>query len=509
MKLLALRLCEHDSNISYFDGNTLRYFKSERHTQQKHHAYHNLWEWKNVVREIWGLDYNDLNEIAIVLDPWSHKLPRERENFLPEDKNLIGHEKFFPALEYDHFPAKCKVWRVNHHYAHALSGWMMGESDVQFVFDGYGDWDVSWTVFRDNKVIDIGSVQKNGSLGISMATAGRNLGIQSEKDDDIAGKLMALQSYGKYEYDFAKLISRYSIRDINSLFKKPLWFNYKKDPTLGAQTSLDWISTVHKVVGEKLVEFFEEFASSGDRIFYSGGVALNVLWNSEIKKHFPNLIVAPHCADEGLSLGAIEWLRIKNNLPKFELNNFPFNQTDDVEENISDETIDRAAKLLAEGKTIAWVQGNGELGPRALGHRSILLDPRILNGQDRINSIKRREAYRPFGCSILAEFKNDYFHDLPDNPYMLYVGHIKDGEKFPAITHIDGTCRAQTVDKTFTSFYNLLYRFYELTGCPLLLNTSYNISNKPIVGSYQRAVNTYYGSPQLDALVIGNDIMDD
>ena len=109
MKLLGLRLCEHDSNISYFDGSSLHYYKSERKYQIKHHAIHDLIKWRDEIKDLWNLDYKEIDEIGIVIDPWRHNLPTDNENF-------------FPVIEgYEHLPSDCKVYRIDHHYAHALS----------------------------------------------------------------------------------------------------------------------------------------------------------------------------------------------------------------------------------------------------------------------------------------------------------------------------------------------------------------------------------------------------
>jgi len=109
-KLLGLRLCEHDSNISYFDGSKIFYFKSERFYNEKYHAYDNLWEWKNDIKKIFNINYEDIDEIAIVIDPWRNKLP-------------INNEEFYPAIKYEYLPVSNKVYRINHHLAHALSCW--------------------------------------------------------------------------------------------------------------------------------------------------------------------------------------------------------------------------------------------------------------------------------------------------------------------------------------------------------------------------------------------------
>jgi carbamoyltransferase len=492
MKLLAIRICEHDSNFSYFDGSSVYYFKSERKYQVKKHSYKNLWSWREEVKNIWDLNVEDLKEIAIVFDPWHHNLPTDNENF-------------FPAIKYDFFPSPVPVWRVNHHYAHALSSWMIDRNvKNHVVIDGFGDLNNSWTVFSNDKIIKKGFLNITGSLGLSMIDAGKLLGIKAEHDLDIAGKLMGLQSYGSYDKNFSEKIDKFSINNVYEIFDFDYWVKHKNDELLANLSSLDWINTVHSVAGEKIINFFEECFSKKDKISYSGGVAQNVLWNTKLIENFPNLIIPPHCSDEGLSLGALEWLRIKNNLKEFTIENFPFCQNDESVEDPTEKTIDSAAKFLLEGKIIAWYQGNGEIGPRALGNRSILMDARIKNGKEKINKIKNREQYRPFGASILKEHKNKYFNNLVDNPYMLFVGKINN-DHFPSITHIDGTCRIQTVDNTNKHFYNLLLNFYEKSNCPILLNTSLNLAGKPIAGSKKEAYDLFNLS-EIDVLIIGNEI---
>ena len=494
MKLLALRLCEHDSNISYFDGNDLHYYKSERTIEIKHHGFNNVWEWKKVIKQLWDINESDIDEIAIVFDPWAHNLP-------------LDNEDFFPAIEYNYFPASCKVWRLNHHYAHSLSTWMLAEDepDISFVFDGFGDYDCSWTVFRDGIIIDRGSLKINGSIGTELAEAGRYLGVRADIGLDVSGKVMGLQSHGTIDYEYLEILRHFDIRDIKKIFDFNIWVNYIGDSLIANLTPLNWIKTVHFRIGEVLVDYFKKYANPTDLISYTGGVAQNVLWNTELKKNFQNLIIPPHCADDGLSLGAIEWLRRKNNLPKFSLKNFPYCQKDHPPTTTpSLNTIKNAAELLSQGKIVAWYQGNGELGPRALGNRSILIDPRIQNGRDIINKIKNREFYRPFGASILEEFKEEYFDLDFENPYMLYVGN-SNKKSLKSITHIDGTCRVQTVKDKNSSFRLLLEEFYKLTGCPVLLNTSLNSAGKPLAGYPENAIELFKNS-EIDVLFVGDEL---
>src|SRR5210317_1012928 len=314
-KLIGLRLCEHDSNISYFDGEKVHYLKSERFYNIKNHAYDNLWEWQKDLNKIFNVDLKQIDEIAIVLDTLRQKLP-------------LDNEEFYPANEYEYLPFNKKVYRLNHHLAHALSCWPLQDKrpEYEIIIDGFGDENNAWTVIKNDKIIKRGYLNFNGSLGQSMSVTAKNLGITSGIYD-LAGKLMGLQSYGKIDKNFSNNIN-FNMYSINQLFNFNNYIKYQNDYLLANLKKLDWIRTVHDKVSNILINFFEEVTDGNynAKISYSGGVAQNVIWNTALKNKFKNLIIPPHCTDEGLSLGALEYLRIKNNLPRFQINNFPFVQ---------------------------------------------------------------------------------------------------------------------------------------------------------------------------------------
>lgn len=312
MKLLGLRLCEHDSNISYYDGENVHYIKTERLRKEKHHAYKNLYEWEEDIKKIWGVDYKDIDQIGIVLDPWHYGLP-------PDPPTI------FPHIKYSLPPHNTPVLKIDHHHSHSLSTWPILDikPNISIVVDGFGDHNISWTVFKNNRIIDRGLLDQNGSIGIEMIGVGNRLGFKGNGEDH-AGKIMGLQTYGKINPTFLSELKNYNMLNINKLFDIELWFNFQKDPLLANLTLLDWIHTLHFRVGEILVDFFSKYCSSNDIISYTGGVAQNVIWNTKLKKKFPNLTITPHCNDEGLSLGIVEYLRQINNLPKFKPINFPY-----------------------------------------------------------------------------------------------------------------------------------------------------------------------------------------
>lgn len=502
MKLLAVSLPRHDTNFSYFDGEKLHYAKLERIKQIKKYHIESKWEWIYEVKNIFGVELSEIDHIILDfhVESYYHFVPKEVQDVVDGRVNAVKlHEDINPFKEYFKHP---NIWYISHHYAHSLSTWMLEENpDVNIVIDGEGD-HRTWSVFRNEILLDHGTLE-NGSIGGEMIRAGDYLGIQYSHFNDIAGKVMGIQSYGNLDEAYLDQLRTLDYKNITDVFSKERWLVYKKDTLLARLTPLDWIKTVHFRMGEILVEFFNTYAKENEVISYSGGVAQNVIWNTELKKCFKNMVIPPHSGDEGLSLGAIEWLRKHNNLPKFSLEGYPYSQQDVCTEPVTDETILRAAKFLSEGKTIGWYQGNGEIGPRALGNRSILMDPRIKNGREIINKIKNRENYRPFGASVLKEHSKDYFDLQFEDKFMLYTTKVL-SEQLEAITHVDKTCRVQTVDGG--DFRKLLEEFYNITGCAVLLNTSLNTAGKPLASFPENAKDLFHNS-SLDVLIVGNEII--
>ena len=506
MKLLGVGMTTHDNNVSYFDGKNIKYCKFERTKQEKHFGFDNPWEWIREVEKMWNFKIEEIDEIGIDFDAFAYSDKAEEYNKILKNESLyyVVSDNLNPFKRYG---AK-NVININHHFAHSLSTWMLEDKQnkptTRIVIDGIGN-DKSFSIFKNNKIIRFG-LFRDSSIGYEMDLAGGWLGVKSSNSLDNAGKVMGLQSYGKIDEGFLRELSQYSIDQVKEIFNIKNWEKYKNDELLARLTPLDWIKTVHENVGNLLVNIFNEYVEPEEIISYSGGVAQNVVWNTKLKENFKNIIIPPHSGDEGTSLGIIEFLRIKNNLNNFEINNFPYIQNDESPTDYpSEQTIKFAAKCLSEGKIIGWYQGNGEIGPRALGNRSILMDPRIKNGKELINKIKKRENYRPFGASILNEYCYQYFDTTYEDKYMLFTKNFILND-FPAITHVDNTCRVQTVEKNFSNFRKLIEEFYNLTECPIILNTSLNVNGKPIAGYKENAIHLFE-STNIDCMFIGNEIL--
>ena len=246
-----------------------------------------------------------------------------------------------------------------------------------------------------------------------------------------------------------------------------------------------------------------------------GGVALNGVANYKILTEgpFENIHIPPSPGDAGSAVGAAQYLyyvyhknskKISNNTqsiiqnvyvgPSFnneEIKTFLDSKNISYESFENSELLHKTAQLISDGNIVGWYQGKMEWGPRALGNRSILADPRRADMKDILNAkIKHRESFRPFAPSIMEEFASEYFEmDIP-SPYMLMVAPVKKPDAIPAVTHVDGTGRVQTVSKFSNPlYYSLISQFYDLTGVPVIINTSMNVKGEPIVNTPEQAYN--------------------
>jgi carbamoyltransferase len=283
---------------------------------------------------------------------------------------------------------------------------------------------------------------------------------------------------------------------------------------------------VQAVLEERMIELGRTIreTTGQTRLCYSGGVALNAVVNGRLSREagFDDLFIVPCSGDDGTALGAALWAwRVKRGGEKTWSMNHPF-----LGRTYSDREIERAlsgfegmvqarrvsdpafeaARMIADGAALGWFQGGSEIGPRALGHRSILADPRRADMKDRINEkIKRRESFRPFAPSVLEGRAVEYFDVQRPAPFMLETARVTRPEAIPAVTHDDQMARLQTVNDGPENrlFYDLIRAFDSLTGVPVVLNTSFNQAGEPIVESPEDAVSCLTTS-RLDALVIGD-----
>ena len=510
MKLLGLRLDSHDANVTYYDGETVRYRSFERDYQNKHHGFTNgIYEWTRILEE-WNIQPWFVDGVCMIIDCAGTVYERHSvvNEWIAINSQKVSEEIEIPFLRDLGF--RCPIYRIDHHYAHTLSFWPMKvKPNLHFVFDGFGDDWMYRSVWRDGKLIDYGKtpsgvdLMKCGSpsLGFIMTRMSGQILRLGGNYLDHAGKVMALKAFGKNNPD----VSNDGIH-IDNLDK--MWdFDLLQTKAHDQQYLIDYIHTAHEYTEEIYLKHFLKFVEPDDIVGYSGGVAQNTIINKVLKDAIPNLVIPPHAYDQGLSLGAVEFLRREHNLMPLPTEGFPFMQDDqDPVDRPSKKTIKDTAELLAQGKIVGWYQGHGEIGPRALGNRSILMNPCDPTGKDWINNkVKHREPFRPFGASVLEEKVSRCFYWNGPSPYMLYVTDVLEPDRFPSITHADGTCRINTVNESQEDYYSLLQEYEKLTGVPVLLNTSLNNGGKPIAGRIGDALGLYYET-DLDTLVIGDKI---
>lgn len=479
MKLLALCIDDHDSNISYFDGNCVKYFSTDRFFHIKHHDFRRNSSEKISLDQLLnlslGISISDVDTIGVVTDNFNFST-------YPVTKVDLGFNK--PTYAFDH------------HLAHVFSLWPVQKlSDNNFVFDGQGNHDKTHSLFSGGVLISSFDRYTHGSIAEKMRCVGRSLGFSNSalklNELDLAGKVMGYQAYGTLDTNFYNHLNNFSLRDVWQTWTYPYKSKHIK--------LVDWIRTVHEWTGDKLVDYFGEFSGSKS---FTGGLAQSSVFNGKLYKHF-DMQFSPTVSDSGLSIGALELLRLMENIDPLPKDGFPFWQCTDESPELTDKNqIKKIAEQLAKGKIVGVYQGQGEVGPRALGNRSILMDPSIKDGKDIINNkVKHRESFRPFGTACLLEDAELYFDAPKEIPYMNVNVDVKTDE-FPSITHVDNSTRLQTVKEGV--FYEILTEFKKLTGYGVLLNTSLNIAGKPIASKTEHA-KQIFNSTELDAIFCGNE----
>ena len=401
--------------------------------------------------------------------------------------------------------------------------------------DGYGEEESSlWALGTDSGIEPVHDIKLPTSLGLLYQTITAYLGFHSFGDEY---KVMGLSSYGdgnRYKSYFENIIELKSegSYEINYLSDSRLF--HQLNENLGkiewqngsSKKAADIAASLQRALEKTLLHSLSAFQKKYNikKLCISGGVGLNATANGVILRSglFDEVFLQPAAADDGTSLGAALYihndiLQNKRNISIDHTYWGPSYKTSDVEKALDsnrqikwekhDNIEIAAAELLARGKLIGWFQGRMEMGPRALGARSILADPGHRDIRDRLNlKIKNRESFRPFAPSVIKE-QAKYFFEIDSStydPFMLTTVPVKDEKQnlIPGVVHIDGTSRIQTVsEEDNPRYYRLLSYFYERTGIPMLLNTSFNHAGEPIVCTPEDAINCFLRCG-LDALAI-------
>ena len=501
-----------------------------------------------------GISFQDLDHIGYSFNPEKRLLNRVlQEPCIDGDwGSESGEELFYQKLQQvtqvlsdfagEDLTRKFK-W-LDHHLCHAASAYFVSpyEDAAVLVVDGIGEFE-STTLYHGtaNKLSKLHSINYPHSLGFLWEKMAEFLGF-SKYD---ACKIMGLASYGHYSYNynvFKKFIHtglgtfeidndilKFRVNDFTAL--EELFGRRRQEDEQLEESHADIAAALQKITEEIVLELAHDLyrRTKSKNLCLAGGVALNCVANGILPEHssYENIYIQPAAHDAGTAIGAayILWNQILDQ-PKIYIMDHPYlgpeytqdeiktvlesnNLKYSYHENIEEVT----ANLIAEGYIIGWFQGKAEIGPRALGNRSLLADPRRPYMKDIINiKVKKREGFRPFAPSILVEKVDEWFRipnrQLASNFMSFAYDVVKSKRKFiPAVTHVDGTSRIQAVPKSSNyKYYKLIEEFEKITGVPIILNTSFN-KMEPIVCSPQDAVNTMKKA-SLYYLVIGNFLVD-
>ena len=451
-----------------------------------------------------------------------------------------------------------KLVPVAHHTAHAASAFYLSGFNecLIFVSDGMGEChSATVAVGRGNEIQTIKQFPGMHSLGILYGVFTLYLGFYMGLDEY---KVMGLAAYGNPRRFFTKLMDLVHLKNDGtyeipvllqnrSLEEKQTYagtirlmterFGLPREPESGiTQTHMDIAAALQAVLQTSVMHVLRYFKKETDQSYLcmAGGVALNCSVNGALHRSriFKNMFVQPAAGDDGSALGAALYVQRvheptvaarKMSVPLWgpEYGNEVISTLLSVRQDCLatsfdsfDEAVKELAKRLVQGQIIGWFQGRMEFGPRALGSRSILADPRDFEMRDRINRmVKKREEFRPFAPAVTAETAARYFDigegDESTYAHMLFVAQVRTQyqKQLPAVTHVDGSARIQTVTKEEqTRFWMLLDEFGKLTGLPILLNTSFNLRGQPIVCTPREAIDTFL-TAQLDALMIGDQLV--
>ena len=473
------------------------------------------------------------------------------------------------------FKDEKKIFFSEHHLSHAASAFFPSpfEEAIVLTADGVGEWATTTVAIGKANNLEIKKeIHFPHSLGLLYSAFTYYTGFKVNSGEY---KLMGLAPYGTAIYEDTIKSNLIDIKEDGTFHLDQSYFNYATGLTMTSkkfndlfgqkprdskkekltQFHMDIAASIQKVTEDIMIKLAkalkEEFNISN--LCLAGGVALNCVANGKIleAKIFDNIWVQPAAGDAGGSLGAALalWHIEQKNPRKISLSDDmqgsylgPEYSQKQIEDQLDkagakyktlneEDLIEKVADNISKGDAIGWFQGRMEFGPRALGNRSILGDPRSSEMQKNLNlKVKYRESFRPFAPSILKEDLVDWFDINVDSPYMLMVAHVNKNKKIemskeqkklfgidklnikkseiPAVTHVDYSARVQTVHReTNEKYFKLIQKFKEKTNCPIVVNTSFNVRGEPIVNTPLDAFNCFMGT-ELDKLVIGNCYLD-
>lgn len=591
MKIIGLSAYYHDSAACLvIDGEVVAAVQEERFTRKKHDEGFPRHSIEYCLSEA-GLRIADIDYFVFydkpflkferLLETYLAFAPRGFKSFVTSlpvwlkdklfQKSVISDalkDNFGDAVDWSQ-----RLLFSEHHLSHAASAFFPSpfEDAAVLTMDGVGEWaTTSLAIGHGNELSVHKEIHFPHSLGLLYSAMTYYTGFKVNSGEY---KVMGLAPYGEPKY--AKLIKDHliDIKEDGSFHLDMQYFNYCTDLTMTnerfdalfggpprtsesilTQREMDLAASIQAVTEEVVIKLAKGLKkSTGQKnLCLAGGVALNCVANGKLLREslFENIWIQPAAGDAGGAVGAaLAACHMMLNQPRVVSKTDgmkgsylgPQYEQADIEKRLlaagavfktvaDDELINLTAEALAQGKAVGWHQGRMEFGPRSLGGRSIIADPRSETVQKQLNlKVKYRESFRPFAPSVLREDVSEWFDIQSDSPYMLLVADVAKSKQrsmtqeqeqlfgidklnvprsdIPAVTHVDYSARIQTVHKeTNPKYHQLISKFKELTGCPVLVNTSFNVRGEPIVCTPEDAFNCLMGTG-IEFLVVGNSIM--
>ncbi len=589
ISILGISAFYHDSAAALIiDGNIVAAAQEERFTRKKHDSNFPKNCINFILKKV-NMNLEDIDHIIFyekpflkferLLETYVANSPKGFTSFRTAMPIWLKEKLFQKSLITDELKQISNNYKNDnlffseHHYSHASSAFFPSpfEEAIVLTIDGVGEWATTTVgIGKKNKLKIIKEINFPHSIGLLYSAFTYYLGFKVNSGEY---KVMGLAPYGEPHYKDIILNNLIDLKKDGSFKLNQSYFNYSTGLTMINRKFEDLFKEpVRKSEDESITQFHMDIAASIQfvteeiilritknlskdfkikNLCMAGGVALNCVVNGKILKNgfFDNIWIQPAAGDAGGALGAalLFWYKELGNTRKLDKNLYDKMNGSYLGPEFSDQQIevslkksgaifnkyeektiiDKTAKALTNQKIVGWFQGKMEYGPRALGSRSILADPRSSKMQKNLNlKIKYRESFRPFAPSITRENLSDWFNLETDSPYMLLVANLNNEKKItlnqqtkklfgidllnikrsliPAVTHVDYSARIQTVhSKTNKKYYNLIKKFNEYTNVPILVNTSFNVRGEPIVCNPQDAFNCFMGT-EIDILVIGN-----
>lgn len=472
--ILGITGQNHDASMALIDGqNILWAAHSERYTRLKNNPLLNL----DMVKELY--EYGSPSQIVWFEKPYPKNIRRLWSGERPWHKSP---KEELERVGLGNIPIEY-VW---HHESHAAAGYYTSKFDSAdiVVIDAIGEWDtVSYWKGLGSSIKKQWSKKYPNSIGLFYTAFTHYLGLKPNEEEYI---LMGMAALGQPKYINEMLDFFFvdwnppSLKLRYNLHQGCRWWDRPQDAT-----DYDIAATVQAIYELYIVALLTDITlwkPVNKNLVLMGGCALNCVANNKIAKLgiYENIWIMPNPGDAGSAIGSVAALT------KQHLNwQGPYLGTN-IDRPLD---IDKIVDDLMNGKVVAVANGRAEFGPRALGNRSLLCDARGPDAKDKMNALKKREAFRPFAPAVLEEHAKIYFDmPVPSTPYMQFVADCIQPDLLPGICHYDNTSRVQTVTASDNPvFRNLLERWYDRSGCPILMNTSLNIKGEPLVNSWQDA----------------------